>query len=342
MRVFTPFWRAARARGAPPPPLPAPAAITAAPWPDSAPVRTTIPALGLLPTAPDWSAGLAEAWTPGEAGAAARLGRFLAAEWSGYAEQRNRPDLPSTSRLSPHLRFGEISARQVWHAATTAHHAGAGGASETDLDIFLTEIGWREFSYHLLYHNPALATRNFQARFDDLPWRTSAGDLRAWQKGRTGFPIVDAGMRQLWQTGWMHNRVRMIVASVLAKHLLIDWREGEAWFWDTLVDADAANNAASWQWVAGSGADAAPYFRVFNPVLQGQKFDPEGAYVRRYVPELAGLPAKFIHAPFEAPHPVLARAGIALGRDYPHPIVGLSEGRDRALAAFATMNAAAA
>ena len=209
-----------------------------------------------------------------------------------------------------------------------------------DAQKFLSELAWREFSNHLLFHNPDLATRNFQPRFDAFPWVSDRRHVRAWQRGQTGYPIVDAGMRELWHTGWMHNRVRMIAASFLIKHLLTDWRTGEAWFWDTLVDADAANNAASWQWVAGSGADAAPYFRVFNPVLQGRKFDPDGDYVRRWVPEIAGLPAAHIHAPWDAPASVLASAKLELGRDYPKPIIDLDEGRARALAAFETIKGA--
>ena len=207
-----------------------------------------------------------------------------------------------------------------------------------NVDKFLSEVGWREFAYHLLFHNPDLARRNFNPRFDSFPWRTPDGaKLRAWQHGLTGYPIVDAGMRELWTTGFMHNRVRMIVASFLIKDLMIDWRVGEDWFWDTLCDADPANNAASWQWVAGSGADAAPYFRVFNPILQGQKFDPQGRYVATFLPELANLPAKHIHAPWEAPNNVLSRAGVVIGKTYPEPIVDHAQARDRALAAFQSL-----
>ncbi len=212
--------------------------------------------------------------------------------------------------------------------------SGASKASATDREKFFSELGWREFSYHLLFHHPDLATANFQSRFDALTWRHDAKALRAWQRGLTGYPIVDAGMRELWTTGWMHNRVRMVAASFLTKHLLIDWREGEKWFWDTLVDADAANNAASWQWVAGSGADAAPYFRIFNPVLQGEKFDPDGAYVRRFVPELAKLSAPLIHKPWKATQDQLAAADVRLGETYPQPIVEHDAARKRALAAL--------
>jgi deoxyribodipyrimidine photo-lyase len=214
-------------------------------------------------------------------------------------------------------------------------HAGAG------CEKFRDEVLWREFAAHLLWHHPALPEAPLRGEFAAMPWREDGAGLRAWQQGRTGVPIVDAGMRQLWQTGWIHNRVRMIVASFLAKHLMIPWQAGEAWFWDTLVDADLAQNAASWQWVAGCGADAAPYFRVFNPVLQGRKFDPDGAYVRRYVPELAALPDSAIHAPWEAPALVLAGAGVRLGATYPRPVVDLVAGRERALAAFAGLRRAA-
>jgi len=330
MKVYTPFWRAHRALGPIAPPLPAPTALKAAPWPSAAPARCALGDLGLLPTAPDWAGGLRECWTPGEDGARARLASFLGSGLRGYADERNRPDKPSTSRLSPHLRFGEISARTILHAV--AHREAAASAITDDAAKFLAEIGWREFAYHLLFHNADLATRNYQPRFDAFPWRTDAKALRAWTIGRTGYPIVDAGMRELWRTGFMHNRVRMIVGSFLVKHLLIDWRAGEQWFWDTLCDADPANNSASWQWVAGCGADAAPYFRVFNPVLQGEKFDPAGDYVRRFVPELAHAPAKFIHKPWEAP-------GL-LARDYPAPIVPHGDARERALRAFKTLGGA--
>jgi deoxyribodipyrimidine photo-lyase len=332
--VFTPFWRAARALGDPAGPQPAPRALRGARAPAS-PKPLRLHDLGLLPVRPDWAGGLRETWTPGESGARKRLAHFIANGLPHYAAKRDRPDVAATSGLSPHLRFGEIGPRQVWHAVAAA--AEQGKARHADVEKFLSELGWREFSYHLLFHNPDLATKNFDARFDGFPWASgtqSRDALRAWQRGRTGIPIVDAGMRELWHTGVMHNRVRMIAASFLIKHLLVDWRQGEAWFWDTLVDADPANNPASWQWVAGSGADAAPYFRIFNPVLQGAKFDPDGRYVRRWVPELAQLPARHIHAPWQAPEAVLEAAKLVLGRDYPHPIVDLGEGRARALAAF--------
>ncbi len=300
LRVFTPFYRAASQLGEPAVPRPPPTRINGFDWVSAGLEGLPLASLGLLPFTPDWSGGLADEWTPGEEGAALRLDAFLARGIGGYAEGRNRPDQLSTSRLSPHLRFGEISIRQVWHAAESAYRSGKSAAGPQDHETFLKELGWREFSYHLLYHHPDLPNANHQPKFDSFPWRDDAIGLKAWQRGMTGYPIVDAGMRELWQTGWMHNRVRMIVGSFLVKHLLIDWRRGEEWFWDTLVDADSANNAASWQWVAGSGADAAPYFRIFNPVTQGEKFDPDGVYVRRFVPEIAGLPNAVIHRPWDA------------------------------------------
>ena len=329
-KVFTPFWRAAMAGPPPEQPRPAPQHINSVPAIDGA---IAIDALNLRPTSPDWSAGIQASWTPGERGAAARLQDFLAGAIHGYGEARNRPDLPSTSRLSPHLRFGEISPRQIFQAAQIAKESGE--APAYDIDKFLSEIGWREFSYALLYQFPELPERNFQSRFDAFPWTDpDPVALKAWQTGRTGYPIVDAGLRELWQTGYMHNRVRMIVASFLIKHLMVHWRTGEAWFWDTLVDADIANNAASWQWVAGSGADAAPYFRIFNPILQGEKFDPEGDYVKHYIPELRNLEPKFIHKPWLASPASLDRAGVRLGQTYPKPIVDHDMARHRALAAF--------
>jgi len=320
-RVFTPFWRAVLATQAPQAPLPAPRRIVAAPAPRGA---VALDDLALLPTQPDWAGGLRAAWSPGEKAATKRLTDFLDERVSVYAETRDIPGVEGISMLSPHLAFGEISPRQIWTA--TRHAAAADPRLQRGCDKFLAEIGWREFSYGLLFAHPDLATKNFDPRFDRFVWnKPEPGILAAWREGRTGYPIVDAGMRELWSTGYMHNRVRMIVASFLVKHLLIDWRIGEDWFWDTLCDADAANNAASWQWVAGCGADAAPYFRVFNPVLQGEKFDADGAYVRRWLPELAGLPDRFTHKPWQAPTPP---------RNYPAPIVDHARARARALAAF--------
>ena len=330
-RVFTPFWRALAASPVAAP-LPAPTRIRAAEWPAGAPSRVARDDLRLRPTKPDWAGGLRAAWTPGEAGARAALQAFLSDRATTYPADRDRPALPATSRLSPHLRFGEISPRAVWHAAR--HAAATGEVDAAAIDKFLSELGWRDFSWHLLFHNPDLATRNVDTRFDAFPWRDDPAGLAAWRRGQTGYPIVDAGMRELWTTGYMHNRVRMIAASFLIKHLLIDWRQGESWFQDTLCDADAASNPASWQWVAGSGADAAPYFRIFNPILQGEKFDAAGDYVRRWVPELARTPAAFIHKPWTAPRAMLDKAGVRLGVNYPAPIVDHAAARERALAAW--------
>ncbi len=327
VRVFTPFWKRVLAQGDPHTPLPAPRKL---PPPPSGVASDGLESWKLEPTHPDWAGGLRESWTPGEAAARERLANFLD-HIQGYANDRDRPDKPATSRLSPYLRFGEISPAEVFLAARFAADS---GAPSRDVAKFLSELGWREFSYHLLHHFPDLQHKNLQSRFDAFPWQSDDGALKAWQTGRTGYPLVDSGLRELWHTGWMHNRVRMVVASFLIKHLLIDWRIGEDWFWDTLVDADPANNTASWQWVAGSGADAAPYFRVFNPFLQGEKFDPDGVYVRRWVPELAGLPNAVIHKPWMATDQQLADAGVKLGTDYPHPIVDHDTARKRALAAF--------
>ena len=336
--VFTPFWRAHQSLGPAPAPSAAPARFNVAPWPDDAPRRLSIADLALHPTKPDWSAGLAQTWTPGEAGAHARLEAFIGGALTNYADGRNRLDSDHSSRLSPHLRFGEISPRRIGAAVEGALVGGNAQARQSD--AFMREIGWREFSYAQLVADPDLAKRPHRPSFEAFPFRDDPAALRAWRNGMTGYPVVDAAMRQLWRTGTMHNRARMIAASFLVKHLLIDWRLGEAWFWDTLCDADPANNPASWQWVMGSGADAAPYFRIFNPVLQGQKFDPNGDYVRRWVPELARAPSSWIHAPWQASAVERASAGLVLGRDYPHPIVDHVFARTRALKALATIRVA--
>jgi deoxyribodipyrimidine photo-lyase len=326
-KVFTPFWRAC---------LKTPVA-QCLPSPRVRLHRLT--GLGespgawrLLPHSPDWAAHFGEHWNPGEQGARKRLRKFLARELPGYGELRNRPDQPGVSRLSPHLHFGELSPRQIWTEVRAL--IARDPDLEHDGEKFLTQIGWREFSYQLLMQFPQLPQNNWRPEFDRYPWLISKPRLAAWQRGRTGYPLVDAGMRELWQTGYMHNRVRMVTASFLVKHLRIHWRAGEAWFWDTLVDADLANNAASWQWVAGSGADAAPYFRVFNPVEQGRKFDPRGSYVRRWCPELTKLPDKYLHAPFAAAPAVLKAAGVILGKTYPKPIVDHRAARAAALAGY--------
>ncbi len=334
-RVFTPFYRALTDKP-PRAPLPAPLLLSApAQWPAS----DDLDAWGLLPRAPDWARGLRATWTPGEKVAQARVRRMIERGLGSYIEGRDRPDRAATSMLSPSLRFGEISPRQCWQALSMAAEGDARLAAGAN--ALLRQLAWREFFHHLLYHWPDLAEAPLRSEFGEFPWDSDAARaakrLRAWTRGQTGYPIVDAGMRQLWETGWMHNRVRMITASFLTKHLLIHWRLGANWFWDTLVDADLANNSGGWQWVAGSGADAAPYFRIFNPVLQGQKFDPDGAYVRRFAPELARLPERYIHAPWEAPAECLAAAGVRLGVDYPMPIIDHATARRQALAAWRNM-----
>ncbi len=319
-QVFTPFWKHCMAQREPGPPL-----VTRSKWktPKSWPASLEIAKLGLQPR-PDWAGGLQEMWQPGEAGAGLRLKRFLASAASRYTEDRNRPDRAGTSQLSPHLHFGEISPRQIWHALSAKERSSQ----------FLVEIGWREFAHHLLFHFPQTPSEPLRAEFKKFRWRQDAAFLEAWQKGRTGYPIVDAGMRQLWTTGWMHNRLRMVVASFLVKDLLLSWTEGAAWFWDTLVDADLAQNTLGWQWTAGCGADAAPYFRVFNPVSQGEKFDPDGDYVREWCPELASLPNEWLHRPWEAPTEICERAGFLLERDYPSPVVSHAIAREVALETF--------
>ncbi|WP_339738096.1 deoxyribodipyrimidine photo-lyase [uncultured Maricaulis sp.] len=330
-RVFGAFWRAALRDLAPGTALPAPERLPmAAGQPAGAALRDWV----LRPSNPDWACGLDAEWRPGEAGAADRLDRFLADALHDYADGRDRPDKPGTSMLSPHLGFGEISPRQIWHSVQTQLASGTGFQAG---ERFLAEIGWREFAYYLLYHFDDLRTANFNREFDHFPWRRDAAGLAAWKSGQTGIPMVDAGMRQLWATGWMHNRVRMVCASFLVKHLRCDWRDGMAWFEHTLVDADRAVNAASWQWVAGSGADAAPYFRIFNPIRQGERFDPEGRYVQKWVPELAALPVRWIHQPWKAPAEIRQSAGLKLGAGYPFPICDLATGRDAALSAYKEM-----
>ena len=321
-KVFTPFWRAVCRDIEVAPPIAAPTALPCLEGLKS----EDLDSWNLLPTAPDWGASIIAKYEPGEAGAMARLTSFLEGPLENYTVQRDRPDDETgTSKLSPHLAFGEISPRQIWTAAKQ---------SRFNADKFLAQIGWREFSFMLLFYNPELAKQNYKPYFDGFPWDSNPDKVEAWRRGQTGYPFVDAGMRELWQTGWQHNRVRMVCASFLIKHLLTDWRVGEAWYWDTLLEADPASNAASWQWVAGSGADASPYFRIFNPFTQGQKFDPNGDYVRKYVPELAKMPKKYIHQPWTAPEEVLAAAGVTLGKTYPKPIAEHKAARERALAGY--------
>ncbi|WP_104200255.1 deoxyribodipyrimidine photo-lyase [Cryobacterium sp. Y29] len=309
--VFTPFWRSCTAGPPPRAPYPAPTSIASSTGGNATDGLDSenLNDWGLEPSAPDWAAGLRAAWSPGEASAQKMLKRFLAEALPRYAAERDEPAQNATSRLSPYLRWGEISPHQVW-AATQQAQRELTGPALTSATRFLTELGWREFAYHVLFHAPDLATKNLRPAFDVFPWPpVDERALAAWKQGRTGFALVDAGMRELWRTGSMHNRVRMVTASFLIKNMLVDWREGERWFWDTLVDADAASNPFGWQWVAGSGADAAPYFRIFNPNLQAAKFDPHQQYIREYVPEY--------------------------GTDaYPAPLVDLGETRRAALAAY--------
>ncbi len=331
-KVFTQFWRHCLNRERPGP------VSTAAPKSLAAPGRWPRgDALGGwgLRSRLGWAAQFPESGQPGETGAVRRLERFIEGMMDDYREERDRPALDGTSRLSAALHFGELTPRQVWAAVEAASQESGVMPRSRGAQVFLDEVGWREFAYHLLSHFPDTPERPLRPEYADFPWKPDAAVQRAWQRGRTGYPIVDAGMRQLWRTGWMHNRVRMIVASFFVKQLLQPWTDGAAWFLDTLVDADLANNTLGWQWSAGCGADAAPYFRIFNPVLQGEKFDPDGEYVRRWVPELARVPAAFIHRPWEAESLGLAAAGVRLGIEYPRPIVDPKEGRERALRALA-------
>ncbi len=329
-KVFTPFWKACLEKLDPAEPLAAPRKV---PAPGSWPKSLRVESLELQPE-PDWAGGIREAWAFGEAAAHARLESFLNESLPAYLDGRDQPAKDDTSRMSPYLHFGEISPRQLWHGVQAAASAHNSRGALRGAEKYLSELGWREFSYNLLYNFPHLPHKPMQEKFGAFPWGRDDEAQEAWQRGRTGYPIVDAGMRQLWKTGWMHNRVRMIVASLLTKDLLIPWQQGAAWFWDTLVDADLANNTQGWQWTAGCGADAAPYFRIFNPVSQGERYDPKGDYIRQWVPEIAALPDKWIHKPWEAPRDVLHGARVALDKTYPSPIIEHSEARVRALAAY--------
>lgn len=327
-QVFTPFYQKGCGQ-APPPrqPLTVPRQLQLV-----SPLKEHqhIDALALLPTQP-WPEQLAPHWEISEHGAQQLLSGFLKHRLHEYQTGRDFPSRGCVSRLSPYLQFGQLSPHQVWYDTySVGDHAG--------IDSFRRELGWREFSHYVLYHNPNLPYHNLRTKFDTFPWQKNPSHIAAWQRGLTGYPFVDAGMRELWQTGYMHNRVRMVAASFLVKNLLIDWREGARWFWDCLVDASLANNSINWQWVAGTGIDAAPYFRIFNPITQGQKFDPEGNYIRQYVPELAQLPTKYLFAPWLAPADILARAHVQIGKSYPLPIVDLRATRERALAIYAQIS----
>jgi len=338
-QVFTPFWKHClaheRLRE-----IVAPTNFKSKslPSPEQWPASLSVTDYSLLPSIP-WDAEFGEQWQPGEAGAAKRLALFVRRALSEYNDTRDLPGEDGTSKLSPWLHWGELSPRQIWAAVEAGCRAEGLSLDGGGPRRYLTEVGWRDFGYHLLYHFPHTPEKPLRAEFARFPWAQDPGGkkLKAWQRGLTGYPIVDAGMRQLWRTGWMHNRVRMVVASFLVKHLRLPWNEGAAWFWDTLVDADLASNTLGWQWTAGCGADAAPYFRIFAPVTQGERFDASGTYVRTYVPELAKLPEKWIHAPWTAPADVLAAAGVTLGKTYPHPIVDHATARAGALDAFAQL-----
>ncbi len=331
-KVFTPFWRACLAQ-------PAPAATKKLStklrfWPGDV-HSDNLRKWALCPSNPDWAAAWPQYWRPGTAGARSRMKQFFAAAINNYSDGRDHPAQDATTRLSPHMHYGELSPRDLWHQAQSV--AASSPKIEDEVNKLLSELGWREFSAHLMFHYPAIANQAFKEKFRQFPWLSNKRNLRAWQRGETGYPMVDAGMRELWQTGYMHNRVRMIVASFLTKHLLLHWCEGAKWFWDTLLDANLANNTGGWQWVAGSGADASPYFRIFNPITQGVKFDAKGDYVRHWVPELKLLPTRYLHAPWEAPAEILKQAGVELGTTYPHPIVDHREARESALAAYGSL-----
>jgi deoxyribodipyrimidine photo-lyase len=324
-KVFTPFWKAMQAKGIS---LPIQMAPIALPPVDAGISSEPLDSLGLKPRIP-WDAGLRRHWRPGEGSAQQRLETFISSALANYDTHRDWPGMDGVSRLSSHLHFGEIGPRQIVRAI----HAES--PNESAAQCYIRELAWREFANHLLFHFPNTPSQPFDQRFATFPWcAAKPEELSVWQRGETGIPIVDAGMRELWETGWMHNRVRMLVASLLTKNLLVHWLVGACWFWDTLVDADLANNTLGWQWTAGCGADAAPYFRIFNPVVQGERFDPNGTYIRRWVPEIAKLPAKYLHCPWTAPANVLETAGLELGVAYPLPIVELKRTRDEALARF--------
>lgn len=318
-RVFTPFWKTLQNKKIPKP----------VPVPDMNGYAGDVFSENLddwrfQPT--NWGSNFPQHWQPGEEGALKFLDLFLEDHVEHYETQRDFPAIRGTSHLSPHIHFGEIGPRQVYHVANARN--------KKSCTPWIRQLAWREFCYHLLYYFPEMATRPLRPAFDNFAWRTDDEALRKWQKGKTGYPIIDAGMRELWDTGYLHNRLRMLVASFLTKHLLIPWQEGEKWFWDTLADADMANNSGGWQWVAGCGTDSSPYFRIFNPIIQGEKFDADGEYVRRWVPELAGLPNSVIHKPWLATAAQLKKAGVILDQTYPRPIVNHEQARKEALDAY--------
>ncbi len=332
-QVFTPFWKTASQTLKTSAPLPAPDHW---PAPTKWPKSVSLNEFKLLPKI-KWDAGFSKVWNPGEKGALKNLQRFTLDAFQDYPKKRDFPGIAGTSRLSPHLHFGEITPNQILHECI--RHGSGNGVSESAItqSTYMREIGWREFAHHLLHYFPSTTQKPLRPEFNSFPWRKDHEMLETWQKGKTGYPIVDAGMRELWTTGWMHNRVRMIVGSFLVKHLLLDWKEGEKWFWDTLVDADLANNTLGWQWIAGCGADAAPYFRIFNPITQSEKFAGDGEYVRKWVPELKSLPTAYLHAPWKADKSILKSSDIELGKTYPEPIVNHMIARETALDAYQRM-----
>jgi len=326
-KVFTPYWKNCLTMDIAPP-----VEINENQWQKAQWIDIESPCiledLALMPDIP-WDRGLTEYWEPTREGGLERLREMVTSKASSYQQRRDLPAVDGTSQLSPYLQWGQISAREIYHAFK-------GSYNDNVEKGYLRQLFWREFSYHLLFHESHTPEKPLRPEYENFPWKKNDAYLTAWQKGQTGFPIVDAGMRQLWQTGWMHNRVRMIVGSLLVKHLLQDWRDGASWFWDTLVDADLANNTMGWQWIGGCGADASPYFRIFNPITQGEKFDPKGDYIRQYCPELKNVPDAYIHQPWEMPELEQAAAGVILGKDYPLPIISHQEGRQNALHAYET------
>lgn len=323
-KVFTPFWRACLEQSQPTKPIPAPKTI---PDPKQLPKSETLASWQLLPTNPDWAAEFNELWQPGDEHVKKTVDKFIKGPIGSYKKMRDYPAIQGTSKISPFLAFGNISIRELWHKVDG--HEGA--------DFYQRELGWREFCYHLISHWPEIIKEPFQEKFKNFTWEENEEFLKAWQQGNTGYPIIDAAMRQLWQTGWMHNRLRMVVGSFLVKNLRLHWHHGADWFWDTLLDADLANNTGGWQWVAGTGADAAPYFRIFNPVTQSEKFDKDGDFIRKFVPELSNMPKKYIHNPSSAPKEVLKDAGVTLGKTYPKAIVDLKRSRQIALDAYTNL-----
>ncbi len=333
-KVFTPYWKRVKEELISQPPAAYDFATTIPSLPKQLPESLPIEALNLYASKIDWAQDFSDYWQPGVKGVEKAKSAFMDQDIFKYSDQRDIPDIDGTSRLSPHLHFGELSVNQLWLEIYQSMQTQSCQNKEQSWS-YLRQLAWRDFSQYLLFHFTHIDQQPFRPEFDAFPWQQDQALLEKWQQGQTGYPLIDAGMRQLWQTGWMHNRVRMVCASFLTKHLLIHWHQGAKWFWDTLVDADLANNSCGWQWVAGSGADAAPYFRIFNPMMQSKKFDPQGHYIRRWVTELSKLDTKFIHEPWLADKTVLKAAGVELGQNYPHIIIEHAFARQRALGAYA-------